>query len=195
MGDWTGTSREELRRHFESAHPDQGLPARRELEVPYEAPESCALCHKPVRNWDEFYNCLCKHCEMKETNPPKGQTEPADASNIPLPSAIPREMSRNPTSRLIAKTDSDLACDELLNSYLDRSDFVSSFSLDIFRKSHPPGYDVKRAAGLLSDLPDALWSFAEKLRFRGSEPYKRFGVMVCNHSGYAFGTKACQIEY
>ncbi|KAL2869911.1 5'-methylthioadenosine/S-adenosylhomocysteine nucleosidase [Aspergillus lucknowensis] len=82
----------------------------------------------------------------------------------------------------IVKTDGDLACDELLNSYLDRSDFVSTFSLDIYKKAQPPHNDVKRADGLLLDLPEFLWHFAEKLSFKGSEPCKRFSVMVCNHS-------------
>lgn len=189
-----------MRRYFKYTHSDQALPARRELEVQCEAPASCALCGKPVRSWDEFYNCLFKHCEIKEMGSktkfiPEEQAEPANASNTPLPAAVPREMPTNSTYGLMIKTDGDLACDELLNSYLDCSDFVSTFSLDIFRKSHPPGYDVKGTAGLLWYLADVLWHFAEKLSFKGSEPCRRFGLMVCNHSEYVFRTKACQMEY
>ncbi|KAL2857601.1 hypothetical protein BJX68DRAFT_253082 [Aspergillus pseudodeflectus] len=189
-GDWVGASREKLRQHFKSAHSDKTLPARTELEAnirPYEAPVSCAICKKAVRSWDEFYDCLFKHCEMKVMGSmtqclPEEQAEPTDGSNSPLPSAVPLEMSRMPTNELVVKADGNLACDELLNNYLDRSEFVSTFSLDIVKKAQPPCYDVKRAARLLSDLPDALWYFAEKLSYKGSEPYKRFGLMVCNHS-------------
>lgn len=198
-GDWTGTSRERMRRHFKSAHSGQVLPARRELEVAYEAPASCALCGESVRSWDEFYNCLFKHCEIKGMGSktksiPEEQAE-LDVSNTLLPSDVPREMRKHPTNEPMVKTDGDLDCDELLNSYLDRSDFVSTFSLDIFRKSHPRGHDAKGAVGRLSDLHDILWSFAEKLIFKGSEPCRIFGWMVCRHSGYAFRTNACQIKY
>ncbi|GJP88347.1 hypothetical protein AnigIFM59636_003606 [Aspergillus niger] len=188
--DWVGTSREKLRQHFKSAHSDKTLPTRTELEAnfrPYKAPISCAICRKVVRSWDEFYDCLFKHCEMKDMDsmrqrPPEEQTELLNGLNVPLTSAVLLEMPTMPPNELIVKADGDLACDELLNNYLDISEFVSTFSLDIFKKAQIPSYDVERAARLLSDLPDALWYFAEKLSYKGSEPCKRFGLMVCNHS-------------
>lgn len=186
-GDWIGRYAYNLRRHFRSAHSGQALPPRRETQVPNEAPVSCALCDKAVRNWDEFYNCLVEHCEMKEMG---SMTQSLAEEQAVLPG-----VSRKPTNELIVKTDGDLACDELLNNYLDRSDFVSTFSLDIFRKAYPRPFDVKRADRLLSDLPYDLWYFAGKLSFKGSEPCKRLGLMVCNHSGYVFRTKACHIKY
>ncbi|PLB44410.1 hypothetical protein P170DRAFT_440709 [Aspergillus steynii IBT 23096] len=191
-GDWVGTSRAKLRQHFRTAHSDKSLPRRGDLEAnfrPYEVPVSCALCGRIVRSWDEFYKCLLRHCEMEETMgattqcPPKEQAERADGSNTPLPSAVHLEMLRMPTNELMVKTDGDLACDELLNNYLDRSDFVFTFSLDIYKKAHPPRHDAKRVAVLLSDLPDFLRYFAEKLSFKGSKPYQRFSLMVCNHAG------------
>lgn len=201
--DWVGTSREKLRQHFKSAHSDKTLPTRTELEAnfrPYKAPISCAICRKVVRSWDEFYDCLFKHCEMKDMDsmrqrPPEEQTELLNGLNVPLTSAVLLEMPTMPPNELIVKADGDLACDELLNNYLDISEFVSTFSLDIFKKAQIPSYDVERAARLLSDLPDALWYFAEKLSYKGSEPCKRFGLMVCNHSVYVFRTKSCQITY
>jgi hypothetical protein len=131
----------------------------------------------------------------KTNSIPEEQAELEDVSNTLLPSDVPREMRKHPTNEPMVKTDGDLACDELLNSYLDRSDFVSTFSLDIFMKSHPRGHDAKGPVGRLSDLHDILWSFAEKLIFKGSEPCRIFGWMVCSHSGYAFRTNACQIKY
>ncbi|KAL4795475.1 hypothetical protein BDV19DRAFT_398686 [Aspergillus venezuelensis] len=191
-GDWVGRSREKLRQHFKSAHSDKALPAWKDLEAnfrPYDSPVRCPMCNKFVQNWNEFYECLLQHCwiRMEEMSSmkqyaPKEQAEPADGSNTYLPPDALLEIPRIPADKPMVIEDGDLACDELLSSYIDRPDFVSTFSLDIYKKAQPPRYDAQRAAELLSGLPDSLRHFAEKLSFNGSRPCGRLRLLVCDYS-------------
>ncbi|OJJ07824.1 hypothetical protein ASPVEDRAFT_375570 [Aspergillus versicolor CBS 583.65] len=59
-------------------------------------PLECALCPSPTRSWDEFFECLCRHClVLKADHADEGYSERDDGEEGEL---VKRDFSHNASS-------------------------------------------------------------------------------------------------
>lgn len=75
--------KDKLHEHMRNAHSGQKL-TKAELAASttrHDPPSGCAVCGRVVRTWDEFFECLCRHCSIPEADRSQGGSPDDDDSD------------------------------------------------------------------------------------------------------------------
>lgn len=75
--------KDKLHEHMRNVHSVQKLTKEQlvAFTTHLDPPLGCAICNMPVRTWDDFFECLCRHCSISEADRNQGGSPDDDGSD------------------------------------------------------------------------------------------------------------------